>query len=87
VPACLPACLQLEADRISLRLIQKLLGADKQARALEAASTLHNMPALEGALKLANHHRWAGAAGWAAGWLGGWLLRACRWVGAREIAG
>ena len=69
MPACLPACLQLEADRISLRLIQKLLGADKQARALEAASTLHNMPALEGALKLANHHRWAGAAGWAAGWL------------------
>ena len=28
-----------------------------QARALEAVGTLHNMPALEGALKLANHHR------------------------------
>ena len=65
--------LQLEADRISLRLIQKLLGADKQARALEAASTLHNMPALEGALKLANHHRWAAVlAGRLAGWVGGW---------------
>jgi chromosome transmission fidelity protein 4 len=48
---------QLEADRITLRLIQKLLAADRQARALEAVGTLHNMPALEGALKLANHHR------------------------------
>jgi hypothetical protein len=49
--------LQLEADRMSLRLIQKLLAADRQARALEAACCLHNMPALEGALKLAKHHR------------------------------
>lgn len=49
--------LQLEADRISLRLIQKLLAADRQARALEAVGGLHNMPALQGALKLANHHR------------------------------
>ncbi|KAI3431740.1 hypothetical protein D9Q98_004782 [Chlorella vulgaris] len=48
---------QLESDRISLRLIQKLLAADRQARALEVSCTLHNMPALEGALKLANHHR------------------------------
>ncbi|PSC69197.1 WD repeat and HMG-box DNA-binding 1 isoform B [Micractinium conductrix] len=48
---------QLEADRISLRLIQKLLASDRTARALETASTLHNLPALEGALKLASHHR------------------------------
>ncbi|KAL4439932.1 hypothetical protein ABPG75_002933 [Micractinium tetrahymenae] len=48
---------QLEADRISLRLVQKLLGTERHARVLEIACTLHNMPALEGALKLANHHR------------------------------
>lgn len=49
--------LQLEADRISLRLVQKLLASERHARVLEVASTLHSMPALNGALKLANHHR------------------------------
>lgn len=57
--ACVSNGLQLEADRISLRLIQKLLASDRTARALETASTLHNLPALEGALKLASHHRCA----------------------------
>lgn len=52
-----PSTVQLEADRIALRLIQKLLAADRTARAWEAVGTLHNLPALEGALKLANHHR------------------------------
>eukprot|EP00887_Chlorella_sp_A99_P000454 scaffold17.g454.t1 len=51
---------QLEADRISVRLVQKLVAGDRHARALEVASQLHSMAALEGALKLASHHR-AGA--------------------------
>jgi hypothetical protein len=79
---------QLESDRISLRLIQKLLAADRQARALEVSCTLHNMPALEGALKLANHHRCgraglqllccAGLLGWPAGIVGLLLHRAAQ---------
>lgn len=56
-PPCFIPRAQLEADRISLRLVQKLLAAERHARVLEVASTLHNMPALQGALKLANHHR------------------------------
>lgn len=59
LPRSLTSPPQLEADRIALRLIQKLLAADRAARAWEAVGTLHNMPALEGALKLASHHRCA----------------------------
>ncbi len=66
-----PLSLQLEADRMSLRLVQKLLATERHARVLEVASTLHNMPALEGALKLANHHRSAPP-------LGGRALWACQ---------
>lgn len=46
-----------------MRLVQKLIAAEKYARALEVVSTLHSQAALEGALKLANHFRWGGR-GW-----------------------
>ena len=44
--------------RPPLPRVQKLIAGDRQARALELASQLHSMAALEGALKLATHHRW-----------------------------
>lgn len=40
-----------------LKLVARLIQSDRHARALEAASQLHTLQALEGALKLANQLR------------------------------
>lgn len=49
---------QVEADRCVLRLYTKLVQADRQARALEAVLQLQTDNALNGALKIAYHHRY-----------------------------
>lgn len=46
-----------DADRAQLKLFHALLKGDKIARALEVAAQLRLPASLQGALKLANHHR------------------------------
>ena len=48
---------QVEADRAGLRLFTRLTQNERQARALEVASTLRTSAGLQGAVKIANHHR------------------------------
>jgi chromosome transmission fidelity protein 4 len=45
------------ADRAGLKLLAKFIAADRWGRALELVEQLHGTPALEGALKLATHHK------------------------------
>lgn len=45
------------ADRAALKLLAKFIAADRWGRALEVVERLHGTPALEGALKLATHHK------------------------------
>lgn len=48
---------QVESDRAGLRLFTRLAQTDRQARALEVAATLQTSAGLQGAVKIANHHR------------------------------
>ena len=48
---------RLESDRASLRLLTKLIVADHYVKAYEVVERLHGTPSVEGALKLATHHR------------------------------
>lgn len=48
---------QVEADRAALRLFTKLVQTDRQARAVEVAMKLLTQTAMQGALKIAHHHR------------------------------
>lgn len=47
----------LEADRTLLKLFKAAVPASRLPRALDLASRLEDHKALEGAIKLANHHR------------------------------
>lgn len=46
-------------DKKLLRMFQSAVKAEKVVRALEVASQLRAVRSLEGALKLANHHRYS----------------------------